>query len=390
MSVSKIKILYIIGNLDRGGAETHLFNILPLLKKSGVVNPLLYLTNHYGSLAQKLVEKGVSIEAPFFSETILSKYGFLKPIIYFLSMLKLAFVIVKFKPKMAHVYLPGPYILSMPILIFLRVPIKILSRRISYSEQDKKSIFFKIERFFHKYTQAFTGCSTAIVEDLKKELWAVPANIRLIFNGIICNTEENVINNPNDLYRKYAIDRNKKIIVITANFYKRKGYDIFLQALYALKIANRSDWQVLCIGRDGGELYNLKRFSGELGLDKDIIWIVNCDCVRELLSIASIAVLSSYYEGMSNALLEYMCASLAIVATKISGNVDAIVNGQSGILVEPGDFMGLSKAMEYYITHPDMAQKYGQEACLRVNKQFSLNECVSSYLDFYKDLIDKG
>jgi glycosyltransferase involved in cell wall biosynthesis len=98
--------------------------------------------------------------------------------------------------------------------------------------------------------------------------------------------------------------------------------------------------------------------------------------IPTFLSRIDIAVLTSGSEGMSNALLEYMTAGRAIVATAVGGNIELIQDGAQGLLVSPGDTSALTQALQRLLQEPaqgaslgaaarEYAKRYGQDARAR-------------------------
>lgn len=95
-------------------------------------------------------------------------------------------------------------------------------------------------------------------------------------------------------------------------------------------------------------------------------------------------VLPSLAEGISNTLLEAMASGLPVIATKVGGNGELVVDGQTGLLVPPADPARLSEAMAVLLTHPQRAASFGRAGRVRVCEQFSLEAMVSSYLTVYE------
>jgi glycosyltransferase involved in cell wall biosynthesis len=100
-----------------------------------------------------------------------------------------------------------------------------------------------------------------------------------------------------------------------------------------------------------------------------------------------VAVLPSLSEGMSNALLEYMAAGKAIVATAVGGNVDLIEPGVHGLLVPPGDAPRLAAAIGELLIHPDRAARLGRNARRRAEKHYNRAAMVRRFEDFYQGLV---
>lgn len=78
--------------------------------------------------------------------------------------------------------------------------------------------------------------------------------------------------------------------------------------------------------------------------------------MAELYGRAYMFVMSSDYEGLSNALMEALCSGLPVVSTKVSGATDIITNGVNGLLVDIRDEQGFYLAMDRLISNPEEAK----------------------------------
>jgi glycosyltransferase involved in cell wall biosynthesis len=103
-----------------------------------------------------------------------------------------------------------------------------------------------------------------------------------------------------------------------------------------------------------------------------------------LLAAGDIFILPSHQEGFSNALLEAMAANLAVIATAVGGNLDAIVDSESGMLVPPRDPAALAAAIARFASDPDIRRRSGDAARRRVEQRFSLARCVERYEKLYR------
>src|SRR5205823_12441902 len=91
------------------------------------------------------------------------------------------------------------------------------------------------------------------------------------------------------------------------------------------------------VAGEGGQRPELERLLAELGLSDRFHLPGTVYDVPAFLARLDVAVLPSHSEGMSNALLEYMSAGKAIVATAVGSNVRLIEDGRHGLLVPAGD-----------------------------------------------------
>ena len=73
------------------------------------------------------------------------------------------------------------------------------------------------------------------------------------------------------------------------------------------------------------------------GITETTHFIGRCTEIPELLSVSFAGVLTSFAEGFSNSILEYMAAKIPVVATNVGGAGEAIVENETGFLVESND-----------------------------------------------------
>lgn len=99
-----------------------------------------------------------------------------------------------------------------------------------------------------------------------------------------------------------------------------------------------------------------------------------------------IGVLCSRSEGMPHAVLEAMAAGRPMVATRVGGNQELIEEGESGLLVEPGNAVALADALERLVNDPAEACKMAHAARLRVSSHFGLDSMVERFQTFYEGL----
>src|SRR5262249_54241601 len=109
--------------------------------------------------------------------------------------------------------------------------------------------------------------------------------------------------------------------------------------------------------------------------------------VTPFLRAANVFVLSSYVEGLANTLLEAMAASLPVVATRISGSEDVVVDGETGFLVPAGGAAALARALGGLLGDPARAAAMGRRARQRVLELCSLEQVATTYLRLYQHLL---
>jgi sugar transferase (PEP-CTERM/EpsH1 system associated) len=107
------------------------------------------------------------------------------------------------------------------------------------------------------------------------------------------------------------------------------------------------------------------------------------DDIPELMRSMDLFVLPSLREGISNTILEAMASGLPVVATRVGGNPELIVEGRTGAMVPSGNQRAISQAIAAYLNAPDAAVDHGRNGRKRIEASFSMEAMVSGYVNVY-------
>lgn len=127
-------------------------------------------------------------------------------------------------------------------------------------------------------------------------------------------------------------------------------------------------WRATIAGDGNVEAARAK--AAELGLSDrvDIPGWVDGERVSELIASADILVLPSFIENLPLSIIEGMASGLAVVATPVGAVRDIIEDGETGLLVEPGDVDGLTAALSRLVADPELRRRLGA-AALRFHRE---------------------
>lgn len=178
------------------------------------------------------------------------------------------------------------------------------------------------------------------------------------------------------------------IVACPARLTYQKGQDVLLQAWCTVR--ERVPAARLILAGDGPQRPQLECLAANLGIAGTVSFAGLIGDMGKLLADAHVFVLPSRYEGMSNALLEAMAAGLPCVATRVSGSEDAIVDGQSGLLVPPEDPGALASALVAILTDQMLAHALGREARMRVVNAFAQERMLGELSHLYASLVRDG
>ena len=232
-------------------------------------------------------------------------------------------------------------------------------------------------------------CVDAIVtvspEDRRRmiEVERVPAGkVRYVRNGIPPLA-------PGDgaaFRRSAGIPEDAPLVGTVCTLRPQKAIDVLLQALARLAPGEPA-LRAVVVG-DGPERGRLEALAADLGLERTVAFLgarVHEE-LPDILAALDVAVLSSGYEGMPLAVLEWMAAGKAIAATRVGGVPALIDDGVHGLLVEPGDPAALADALRRLLRDGDLRRLLGRNAAERRRREFDLGATVWSLETLYEML----
>ena len=209
-------------------------------------------------------------------------------------------------------------------------PVVITSRRsLGYWYTPKILMLF---RFLNRHTtRVLANCDAVKRIVVDKE--GVPASqVDVIYNGVDMRLFEA---SANAGMAASDIPEGVPVIGIVANYRPVKNLDMFLQG--AALVSQQFPQAVFLLVGKGPLKDELAGLAERLGIRSKVYFTNGVGSVPALLRRMSIACLTSSSEGFSNAILEYMAAGLPVIATAVGGNAEAVVDGETGLIVPPGD-----------------------------------------------------
>lgn len=139
----------------------------------------------------------------------------------------------------------------------------------------------------------------------------------------------------------------------------------------------------LVIVGDGAERSALEALARAAQVAEQIEFAGFHNDVDALLAAADVFLLSSHYEGISMALLEAMRCGLPAIGTRVGGIPETIVDGETGLLVAPGDEERFAAAMAQLARSPALRAAMGERARAFLRREFSLDAMLAKYVALY-------
>jgi glycosyltransferase involved in cell wall biosynthesis len=182
----------------------------------------------------------------------------------------------------------------------------------------------------------------------------------------------------------FGILGDEVVVGVVANLYPVKNHAMLLRA--AARIA--STWPAVryVLAGDGGERAALEAQARQLGLEQRIILPGRVSPEPGLARAFDIAVLTSWEEGFPNWLVEAMAAGLPVVATRVGGVPDAVVDGETGFLVPPDDDERLAAGLVRLLEDRTLAAHMGSAGRERARRLYHEDTVLRSLESLYESL----
>jgi alpha-maltose-1-phosphate synthase len=212
--------------------------------------------------------------------------------------------------------------------------------------------------------------------------------IRVIRNGI--DTTEYHPDRETDVLERYGIDLSRPYVIFVGRITRQKGVPVLLRA--ASGLVPRAQL-VLCAGQaDTPELEAevTGLVDGLRATRSGVVWIPEMLPKREviqLLTHATVFAIPSIYEPLGIVNLEAMACGTAVVGSRTGGIPEVVADGETGLLVPPGEPEPLAEALNALIRDPDRAAAMGQAGRKRAVAEFGWAAIAAQIAALYAELV---
>lgn len=163
----------------------------------------------------------------------------------------------------------------------------------------------------------------------------------------------------------------------------KKGVAVLLKATAELEA--RGIEVTLRIAGQGYSRKSLESQAAALGL-RDCQFLGFVDDAPAFYATLDTFVLPSFSEGMPLVNIEAMAAGLPVVTTDVGGAAEAVLDGECGFVVPPGDATALASALDVLARDPERRQRFGQAGFARARRDFSIEAMFHKLRDVYGDV----
>jgi glycosyltransferase involved in cell wall biosynthesis len=176
-------------------------------------------------------------------------------------------------------------------------------------------------------------------------------------------------------------DRRPPRLITVGRLKAPKDLPTLLHAVAALPPDHFEELQVVGDGPDRGAV---ARDLSSLGLDGRVGLLGERADVATLLAEADVFVLASRSEGLPLSVIEAMAAGLPVVASGVGGLHELVLDGETGLLVRPGDPAALAAALDRLLTDVEYRRRLGRAGRARAEERFDLAPFRRAHVQLYR------
>lgn len=352
--MSRKKLLFFIGNLDKGGAERIASILLTCFASSDFEVSLCFTTSN-------MIQYSLHPSIKIFSVYNTSAYK---------KIFLIRILIKQIKPDHIISFLPHINIKIILASIGLKSQVIVCERIHPFFY--KKNYIIRLLRFF------LYGFADTVVYQTKA------ARQDLIYLGKKLSKEFVIPNPCDENILKVKANSSVKEIVTIGRLDLQKRQKLLID--YFNAIHNKyPEWRLRIVGK--GPLEDqLKKYVQTLGLEHKIIFEGLVSNIPDFIQSFSIFCLTSDYEGFPNALLEAMGAGLAIISFDcLSGPMEMTANGECGIIVNQNDHDGYINSLCLLMGHESLRRSLGNLAKERVERMYQIDTVYQMWVNLLRN-----
>ncbi|MCK4496142.1 MAG: glycosyltransferase [Candidatus Aminicenantes bacterium] len=262
-----------------------------------------------------------------------------------------------------------------------KVPLRLISRRVDFPLNKNYFSRFKYTKNVDAIIPVSEGVKKVLVEG-----GIDPEIIKVIPDGIDYTVFEEA-SSSNYLRHELSFSPDDYLVGIVAHLADHKGHKYLVKAARILK--ERAPKIKIIIVGEGPLMMELSKQVKEIQVEDIIFFLGFREDVPQILASLDLFVLSSYLEGLGSSLLDAMASKLPIVATKVGGVPELVINNKTGLLVPPRNPSALAKAILKLYNDRALASYFGQRGYELVHQKFSAEAMADKIIALYEKLAKK-
>lgn len=370
----RIRVVYLTHTLGVGGAEELILNMVTRLPRDRYEPIVCCFENPAGPMGTEIASHGIQVIPLGIMP------GWRDP----LGWWTIVRCLRRLRPQIVHTFLLPASLYGRSAAWVARVPIIVGTEVNIY---DRKQLHHIVaERLLSRISACVVASAESVKQAYVRQLGIAADRVRVIYNAV--NWDRLIATaTPAEMRRQLGIPEDRVVIGVVATLQDKKGHRVLLDAV-ARTPGLEGAWLML-VG-DGNLRTTLEEHAAALGIRERVTFCGTRRDLGNLLPAMDIFALPSLWEGLPLALILAMGAARPVVATRIAGIPEVVVDGQTGLLVPPGDAEAIGAALARLCGDPEARRRMGEAARASVRDRFGADAYAITVTHLYEEFLGRA
>jgi glycosyltransferase involved in cell wall biosynthesis len=381
----KIRVVLVIARLNIGGPAIHTILLTARLDPARFESTLVtgVEAEYEGNMLELAAQRGVQpLVIPQLGREI-------SPLKDWVTLVKLYRLFQDWRPHIVHTHTAKAGIVGRLAARLAGVPVVVHTFHghifHGYFGPLQTRVFVGIERFLAHLSDRIVTVSEGQRLELAAYGVASLGKIAVVPLGFELDAFLNCESLQGQLRQELAIPGGMALVGIVARLTAIKNHRLFLDAARLIVEAGQ-EAMFLVVG-DGELRGELEAYVAELGLTGRVIFTGWRRDLPRIYADLDVVALSSLNEGTPVSLIEAMAAAKPVVATRVGGVSDVVLDKKSGYLVQSKDAGGLAKGVLDFLRAPDRAREMGRVGRAAVHPKYASETLLANMEKLYLELL---
>jgi starch synthase len=255
---------------------------------------------------------------------------------------------------------------------------------------------YQVSTWCERTSAASAAAVVAVSDGMRADILAAypeisPERVRVIRNGI--DTDEYRPDPGTGVLERYGVDRTRPYVIFVGRITRQKGVPVLLRA--ASGLIPEAQLVLLAGAADTPEQLAevTELVDGLRATRSGVFWVPEMlpkPEVIQLLTHATVFAIPSVYEPLGIVNLEAMACGTAVVGSRTGGIPEVVADGETGLLVPPGEPAPLADALNVLLRDPGRARAMGEAGRKRTVAEFGWPAIAAQTADLYAELVHGG
>ena len=364
-----IKVLHLITSLEVGGAQHGLLLGLPRFNTDRYEHIICSLMNRI-PMADQFRESGIEVHS-----LGLNRRTDLSVLVRLRKLMK------KVRPDILHTYLLHANVLGRIVGRLVGIPVIIGSERTIGQAGPCGRLATKLS---NPLTNAVEVNSELGARSIAIDLGVPPDKIEVVRSGVDLKKFGHSTNRA-AIRSQMGLKKGQHLVLYVGRLRAVKGIEYGLRAFAAAQSQLSS--MHMALAGEGELLDHLKNIVRELNVSDHVTFLGVRNDLPDLLSGADSVLMPSLKEGFPRTAIEAMAAGKPIIATNVGGTSEAIIDGETGILIPAKNIEVMTSTLLRLVNDKDLQLKLGEAGRQRSTNNYSVNNYVTRLDELYRKLL---